>query len=64
MVDQHRISFQVIAFSKGAPVSPARLEQRMLDKLAEIVFDDYDTNSPQGEIFGYVQNLSVTKNDP
>lgn len=64
MSDQpFRISFQVIAFSKGAPVSPARIEERVQRLLTDIVFDNYDTDNPQGEVFGYVQNLSVTRND-
>lgn len=62
MSDQSfRISFDVIAFAKASHLSPQRIEERMQAALERIILDE--TDPPQGEVFGYIQNIQVTKND-
>jgi len=62
-MESHRISFEVVAFAKGGSISPQRIEERMQAALERIILDDYDGTTGHGEVFGYVQNMSVTKND-
>ncbi len=57
----YRIDLTLTAFARTeSAISPQRIEDRLMQRLEAIVFDDI--HDIDDEVFGYVSNLSVTDN--
>lgn len=71
MSKSFRVEFRVLAFTQDdqetAAVSPERIEKRMMEALRSIILDEVNQDTDHDhpvQVFGYVHDMSVTKNDP